>query len=311
MALTLTEAARWTTNQVKRGIIEQIIKDSPILQKLPFQEVTGNALQYQREATLPTAEFYDVNELWAESTGDTTQHTAALKILGGDADIDNFIVATRSNYNDITSETIAQKAKAVRHTFLDRFYYGDSATSSKEFDGLHKIFLDSSMSGQAVHSGSGSAGAALTAANLDLAVDLILGDKPDVIMVTRAIRRRLKQYLRGKANVELDFSSYSKDVSSWNGIMIHYDDFLTQTETIGSGVYTAKTGGATSSVFLLSFGTNKLSGLQNGGLETVKIGQVQNKDAKRYRIKWYCSIALFSVVSQAIIDGNTNVAVTD
>jgi hypothetical protein len=311
MALSLTEAARWTTNEVKRGIIEQIIKDSPVMGDLPFQEVVGNALQYQREATLPTAEFYDVNEIWSESTGATTQHTATIKILGGDADVDNFIVATRSNYNDITAETIAAKAKAVRHTFLDRFYYGNSTTSSKEFDGLHTIFSDVSMSAQNIHLGSGSTGAALTAANMDLAVDLILGEKPDVIMVTRAIRRRLKQYLRGKANIELDFQSYSQDIASWNGIKIHYDDFLTQTEALSSGVYSAKTGGATSSAMFLSFGTKKLSGLQNGGLETVKIGQVQNKDSKRYRIKWYCSIALFSVVAAAIIDGATNVAVTD
>src|SRR5829696_1086143 len=99
MALTLTEAARWTTNEVKRGIIEAIIKDSPVLGDMPFQEIVGNALQYQREATLPTAEFYDVNEIWSESTGQTTQHTATLKILGGDADVDNFIVSTRSNRN--------------------------------------------------------------------------------------------------------------------------------------------------------------------------------------------------------------------
>ena len=52
MAMTLTEAARWTTNEVKRGIIEQIIKDSPVLGKTPFQEIVGNALQYQRELTL-------------------------------------------------------------------------------------------------------------------------------------------------------------------------------------------------------------------------------------------------------------------
>ncbi len=311
MAMTLTEAARWTTNEVKRGIIEQIIKDSPVLGDLPFQEIVGNALQYQREATLPTAEFYDVNEIWSESTGQTTQQTATLKILGGDADIDNFIVATRSNKNDITAETIAAKAKAVRHTFLDRFYYGDTATSSKEFDGMHKIFNDSSMTGQVIHSGSGTTGAALTAANMDLAIDLVLGEKPDVIMMTRALRRRLKAYLRSKANVELDFQSYSQDVSVWNGIPVRYDDFLTQTEALASGAYSAKTGGATSTVMFLSFGTSKLSGLQNGGLETVKIGQVQNKDAKRYRIKWYCSIAMFSAISQAAIDGNTNVAVTD
>ncbi len=311
MAMTLTEAAQWTTNQVKRGILEQIVKDSPILAKLPFQEVTGNALQYQREASMPTAEFHDVNEVWAESTGTTTQQTAALKILGGDADLDNFILATRSDKNDIRAETIAEKAKAVKHAFMDKFWYGDTAASTKEFDGVHKMFLDSSMSAQQIHQGAGAVGAALTASNMDLAVDLVRDGKPDAIVTTRNVRRRMKQYLRSKANVELDFGSYSQDVASWNGIPIQYDDFLVHTETIAAGVYTAKTGGATGSVFFLSFGSKELSGLQNGGMETIKIGQVQNKDAMRWRIKWYVSLALFRTIREALIDGITDVAMTD
>lgn len=312
MAVTLTEAAQWTTNMVKRGIIEQIIKDSVVLRELPFMEITGNALQYQMELTLPTAEFHDVNEIWSESTGQTTQATAVLKILGGDADVDNFIVATRADKQDITADVIAKKAKAVRHTFMDRFYYGDTASSTKEFDGLHKIMAGGgAYAAQQIHSGSGSTGAALTAANMDATVDLVLGGKPDRIMVTRAIRRRLKAYLRSKANVNLDFQSYSQDIMSWNGIPISYDDFLTQTETIAANIYSAKTGGATSTVFFLKFGTDALCGLQNGGLEPIKIGPVQNKDSKRYRIRWYCGLASFSVVEQALIDGNTNVAVTD
>jgi hypothetical protein len=311
MAMSLTEAALWTTNQVKRGILEQIVKDSPILGDLPFQEVSGNALQYQRESSMPTAEFHDVNEIWAESTGTTTQQTAALKILGGDADLDNFIRATRSDKNDITAETIAEKAKAVRHAFMDKFWYGDTAASTKEFDGVHKMFLDSSMSGQQLHAGSGSTGGALSAATLDAAFDLVRDGEPQIMLTTRNVRRRIKQYLRSKANVELDFASYSQNVQSWMGTKLTYDDFLTQTETIGTSVYTAKTGGVTGSLFLLSFGAKELSGLQNGGLETVKIGQVQNKDAMRWRIKWYVSMALFRTIREALIDGITDAAMTD
>jgi hypothetical protein len=308
MALSLTEAAKYTTNMVKRGVIEVIIRDSPVLQKLKFMDVVGNAVQYLRESTLPTAEFYDPNELWAESTGDKTQHTAVIKILGGDADIDNFLKKTRSNYTDIEAETISDKAKAVKHTFLDRFYYGNSATSTKEFDGLHTIFAGSDMTAQQVHEGSAATGSALNATSMDSALDLVLGGKPDVIMMTRAVRRRVKQFLRAQANVELNFRSYSQDATHWGDVPIFYDDFLTQTETISSSAYAAKTGGATSSIFFLSFGQKALMGLQNGGLETVKIGQIQNKDGVRYRIKWYCGMASFSSVKQAIIDGVTDAA---
>src|SRR3972149_7029757 len=97
MALTLAEAAKLSNDVLLVGVIETIIKDSPILQTLPFVEIVGNGLTYNREATLATAAFYDVGDTWTESTPTFTQITANLKIMGGDADIDNYLVATRSN----------------------------------------------------------------------------------------------------------------------------------------------------------------------------------------------------------------------
>ena len=64
-------------------------------------------MTYNREATLPAATFYDVGDTWTEATPTFTQVTAALKILGGDADVDNFIQATYADPNDVEAEVIA------------------------------------------------------------------------------------------------------------------------------------------------------------------------------------------------------------
>ena len=70
-------------------------------------EVTGTAVTYNREATLPAATFYDVGDTWTEATPTFTQVTAALKILGGDADVDNFLQATYADPNDVEAEVQA------------------------------------------------------------------------------------------------------------------------------------------------------------------------------------------------------------
>lgn len=311
MATTLTEAQKYTTNMVKKGVLMEIVKDSIVMQKLPFIDVVGNAYQYLRETTLPTAEFYNPNEVWAESTGQVTQKTAGIKILGGDADLDNFLKATRSDKTDLAAETVQQKAKAVKHTFLSKFYYGDSSANTKEFDGVHVILNGADMTNQVVHEGAGAVGAALKASDLDLAIDKVLDGPPDCMVMTRAIRRRVKQYLRSKVNVEVDFGSYSQNVATWNDVPVSYDDFLLQTETIAAGAYTSSTGGATSTLFLLRFGPKDLCGLQNGGLETLKIGQVELKDAIRWRIRWYVGMALFRSIAMGGIDGITDVAMVD
>jgi hypothetical protein len=310
MPPTLAEAEKYTTNMVKKGVLKEIIRESPVLQEMEWIDVVGNAYQYLRESTLPTIQFYAPNEVWTESTGDVTQHTAVLRIMGGDADVDNFLKATRSNYTDLEAETIESKAKAAKHTFLDAFYYGDNAANPKQFDGVHKIIA--SITAQQIHEGSGTTGSALNATNLDAAFHKIRDGKPRLMMMTREVHQRMAQYLRSKGNLfTTDRDKWGNWMTMWNGVRVEYDDFLTQTETITGDAYSAKTGGATSSIFLLRFGSKDLLGLQNGSLTTKKLGQLESKDAVRWRIRWYCAIALMRTISIARIDGITNVAMAD
>src|SRR6188472_635170 len=138
MAMTKVEAAKLTQDMLLRGVIETTITESMILELLPFMEVTSTAVTYNREATMPAATFYDVGDTWTEATPTFTQVTATLKILGGDADVDNFLQATYADPNDLEAEVIAKRAKAVGHLFSDTFYNGDVGVNAKAFDGLTK-----------------------------------------------------------------------------------------------------------------------------------------------------------------------------
>jgi len=154
MALTLTEAEKLSNDVLLQGVIETIIKDSPVLQMLPFIQIQGNGLTYARESTLPSIAFYDVGDTWAESTPTFAQVTSTLKIMGGDADVDNYLRSTRSNINDLEAAVVEQKAKALRHTFEEYFVYGNSATSSKQFDGVRKLINTAAASAQLVAAGA-------------------------------------------------------------------------------------------------------------------------------------------------------------
>jgi len=139
MALTLTEAAKLSNDVVQQGVIETVVKESPVLSLLPFIDMVGNALTYNRENAMASAAFFDVGDTWSESTPTFTQVSATLKILGGDADVDQYIATTRSNVQDIEAAVLELKAKAVAHQFEDTFVYGDTAVDAKSFDGLHKL----------------------------------------------------------------------------------------------------------------------------------------------------------------------------
>src|SRR5690606_7440911 len=121
MAMTQTEAAKLSNDMLLRGVIETIVKESPVLNLLPFLDVTGTAVRYNREASMPSASFYSVGDTWSEGTPTFTEVTTSLKILGGDADVDNFLQASYSDTNDIEAEAIASRAKSVAHKWLEIF----------------------------------------------------------------------------------------------------------------------------------------------------------------------------------------------
>lgn len=131
MSITLAEASKLSTDVLLKGIIETIIRDSPILERLPFIQIVGNSLKYNREASLPTAQFYaPVTGTWAASPPTFEQVTASLTVLGVDADVDNFLKATRSNVQDLEAACIELAAKAVRYKFEDTFLNGDGTGNS-------------------------------------------------------------------------------------------------------------------------------------------------------------------------------------
>ena len=143
MALTLAEAALLSENDLQRGVIETFVQSSPVLDRLPLMPIEGNAYAYNEEAALPGVAFRSVNEAYVESTGTVNQKTETLAILGGDADVDRFIVQTRGNLNDQRAVQTSMKVKAASYKYQDTFFNGDVAIDPKGFDGLKKRLIGS------------------------------------------------------------------------------------------------------------------------------------------------------------------------
>ena len=57
MAVSLAEAAILSDNELQAAIIETFVDQSPVLARLPFMEIEGNAYQYTQELSLPGIAF--------------------------------------------------------------------------------------------------------------------------------------------------------------------------------------------------------------------------------------------------------------
>ena len=144
----------------------------------------------------------------------------------------------------------------------------------------------------------GANGATLTLSKLDELIDKVLGGEPDMLLMSRRSRRKINALVRAAGGMmETDRNQWGEFIQLWNGIAIGINDWISDAQTVGSS-------SDCSTIYAMQFGEGALCGLTSPGLLTAEpVGQLEGKDATRTRIKWYCSLALFSQVKLAKLIG--------
>ena len=186
MALTLIEAAKIALGRdelLKATIMELYAMNSEVVAALPFEDISGNAISFNREQELPTVGFRGVNEAYTEGTGKVDRVTESLTIAGGDLDVDTFLVKTGGVDQRSTQE--AMKVKALSMSLAKTFIKGDVATSPREFNGLQARLTGT----QLIVAGATGNGTPLSLAKLDELIDTV--ESPTHLIMNKPLRRRL------------------------------------------------------------------------------------------------------------------------
>ncbi len=306
MALTLVEAAKRYTNPVQAAIVELYAQNSDILRELPFSDIQGNALRYNREETLPGIGFRGVNEAYLESTGVINPITEPLVIAGGDLDVDKFIIRTMGEDQRAIQEAMKVKSLALRWT--ETFIKGDSTAEPREFDGLQVRLTGS----QKISAGATANGTPLSLGKLDELIDAV--DSPTHIICNRAMRRRLTAGARNTSvggYITTTSDSFGRPVMNYNDLPIliadHDEtgtDILPFTEAASSGTATA------TSIYVVSFAEGMLEGIQSGTPEVEDLGELETKPVFRTRVEWYNGIAIRGARAAARLWSISDAAVT-
>lgn len=299
MPLLREEAQKLSNNQLISGVIEEIIERDDLLAVLPFVGVNGKAYVYNREKDLGGADFLDPNEEIKEEASTFTEVTARLRILAGDVDVDKFLDGTQSDTNSQKAIQLAQKAKGVARKFHQTLAKGDATANPKSFDGFPNLVTPE----QTIEAGAN--GASLTLAMLDELCDQV-PNGADVIVMRRGTIRAYRALLRatyGTDAIMQQLENFGRPMLTHNGIPIIMNEFMADDEVQG-------TSSKTCSVYAIRLnevdGLHGLYGGGSAGIVVEDIGTVQNKDATRTRLKWYCGLALKSTKSIARLKGVTN-----
>lgn len=309
MALTIVEAAKLNPGDVIRtAIVEMYARNSDILRALPFDNIAGNALKYNREDILPGVGFRGVNEGFVESVGVLNPITESLVIAGGDLDVDRFITQTMGANQRSVQEGL--KVKALAHAWTRTFIKGDSSADPREFDGLQRRIPPGSS--QLLDAGATSGGDALSLFKLDTLISKV--DDPNFLIMNNAMALRLAQAARNTAVggfITWEQNEFGQRVTAYNGIPI----LIARDDNIGNDILPfneANPGGgaaASTSIYAVSFGDGGVVGIQNGPLDVRDLGELEAKPVFRTRVEWFASIAVLHGRSVARMRGIKDAAI--
>lgn len=303
--VTLAESAKLTQDQLVAGLIETIVEVNPLYEMLPFTEIEGNALAYNRENALGDVQFLGVGgTITAKNAATFTQVTSSLTTLIGDAEVNGLIQATRSDYVDQTAIQVASKAKSIGRQFQQTMITGDGTANS--FSGMMALVA----AGQTITAGgAGGNGASLSFDLLDELLDRVK-DKDgqvDFIMSSASMRRKYFALLRalGGATINETITLPSgRQVPVYRGVPWFVNDFIPTNQVQGTS------GAVCTTIFAGTFddGSNKygvagLTAKNAAGLRIQNVGAKEDADETITRLKMYCGFANFSQLGLAALKG--------
>jgi len=306
-SVTLLEAAKYGDDMLKKGVVETIIQESPLLMRMPMITIQGNALKHQAEGTLPTPAFRQVNASYTRSWGSDEEHFWGTTILGGEVFVDNYLVRVRGNVQDVKARQYSKFSKAMAMVFDRNAVDGDG--TSQSFKGFNTLIAE----GFGTNFTNGlTNGGPLTLDGLDKCHDELRTGSADSILLSRTHRRKITKLGRDASThplIDIGSDRFGRQVTQWNGTPLDIlgDDetgsaLLGFDETLGSET-------AASSLYMIRYGEEEnVTGLMGlgGHFEVKDFGETEAAPGHLGRVEVYPGIAIFDPYSIVRYSGITD-----
>jgi len=319
-------------DEVLRGVWDTIVKEDPLPQILSFKAANNDIIKYNLELTQPTVSWSQPKDLINENTGTIEQRTTNMYTIIGDADTDKSMIDMNPLQNPEAND-ITAKAKAMAYTFAKAAIMGQTTTASsaKEFKGLLRILAEFESSTttdlDAINNSQVIAGhatsAPLTMAMMDELIDQIKPGKPDVLMMSKRMRRWLNALSRasGSSGVTMQKAEmFGIFMEHYDTIPIYVSDWIpdnlpdASSSVLTISTYNQDTTRAStldnSIIFAAKIGEDDLTALQAGNMKHERETFIEDVNAIRNRFSWNVSMMCKKKFSLAALINVLDVALT-
>lgn len=312
--ITLGQVAALETEPLKKGVILNIIRDAPIMEKLPFVNVSALRSVAIRWDKLPTGgAFRKLNEGYtAAQEGTVAQVEESLFGFGGEITYDRVLTKIKNVIGDPIDLQTKMKVKALAYSWKDAFINGDHLVDEDSFEGLKKR-VSNMPSRQTVYAaGNTSAGLDPTAsaANARAFVDKFeeawhycLGGQVNAVYCNEGVLLgipRVFRYLQLTGNMfDTTKDMLDREFITYKGVPIYDVGYKTDqsTEIITNTEVGGDSSANTTSVYFASFDSEEgLNGIQIEPLsvyDPLAGGESSSAPMLIRRIDWWNGLANF------------------
>lgn len=312
MAVTLAQVLKLEDNPLKKMIYTNMLRDAPILEYLPFENVNALTSVAIRWTNLPSVAFRRINADYTESEGDVEQVYESVYGFGGKIRIDRvFDKIQGSLIKDPEQLQIEMMSKVMAITFNNYFLNGDHATDVDGFEGLKKR-ISNMPTRQTVQLGAASADAydpTSSTANARGFIDdfeeayyKANGGSPDAILMNEGVKWGFGKVLRylGVAGYSSQLDStkdrFDREILSYKGtpfvdaglLADQTTEIITDTETDAKG-----DSSDTTSVYFVPFNDEHgIIGIQLSDMEEFP-GENDEATNRVTVVEWWAGLAGF------------------
>ena len=289
MALTLLEAQKHARTPQELAVVTELAAGQ-LMSVLPFRNIEGNGLFWKREESLPDVGFRNYNGALAESYAEVSQQSESLKLFGGDIKVDRAIVELEGA--EAKAYQVQSRVRSMRMAWESLFIQGDSNQSPSEFDGLAARIQPGSS--QYFVNGGG----ALDLSKLDEVIDNVDaqgGSK--YIVCSKSARRALTKQARENNQIEIARTEFGYQQTTYMGLP------LLELDRDHKNVAIMDSDPAAQDLYVVSFGNDLLTGIQNGSVNVRELGESHDQPQLITRCEWYCGLALINGRAAARLSG--------
>jgi len=277
MSVLSVLAGKLSAETTERAVIEYMADKDELFALLPFTKSPTNIYSWYRTGDVPTASVIDPYGTIPEVDVVGTVMQNKISMIAADVVVYNFEATAVEQLVDRVLEKTLAASEAITRAFKRLFITGNQANPN-EFDGLDR-FVDPDM---VVDAGSG--GAPISFQLLDQLLEKFPAEaEPTAIIVHPRTFLSIKNLLRTLyVNPEqVMVPNFGRSVYAYNGIPILKNEYI----PIAGGL---------TSVYAVRLGQTAVHGVymgDNAGVVIEEVGKVQDKDARKWRLKWYVSMA--------------------